>query len=242
MALVTSLERNTKERQSVHRPTRCLYSIVEGPAGERYLQLDTVGSEDREIPDKVSQSIQFDRQAAGQLLQIIQRTFPDLAGADNPSSPAKATVDEGEDEGIEGRILFRLHRLKERNPRLVRRKKRAALTATGRLLCEVCDFDFAVVYGPLGEGFAECHHRVPLSELDGEAPTRLIDLAIVCANCHRMLHRRPTHTVEQLRVIVQSRRIVGAKADSGDKGEIQKSQSKAEPPHGPKEEYHAADR
>jgi hypothetical protein len=80
MALVTSLTPNTKERQSVHGPTRCLYAVVEGSNGERYLQLDTVGSEDRAIPDKVSQSIQFDRQAAGQLLQLLLSTFPDLAG------------------------------------------------------------------------------------------------------------------------------------------------------------------
>ena len=57
MALVTNLEESTKDRQSVHRPTRCLYAIVEGTSGERYLQLDTFGSEDREIPEKVSQSI-----------------------------------------------------------------------------------------------------------------------------------------------------------------------------------------
>jgi hypothetical protein len=78
MALVTSFEQNPKARQSVHNPTRCLYAIVQGASGERYLQLDTVGSETREIPNKVSQSIQFDRQAASDLLQILHRTFPDL--------------------------------------------------------------------------------------------------------------------------------------------------------------------
>jgi hypothetical protein len=78
MALVTSLEPTQKERTTVHRPTRCLYAVVEGDAGERYLQLDTLGSEDRQFADKVSQSIQFDRQAAEQLLQLIRQTFPDL--------------------------------------------------------------------------------------------------------------------------------------------------------------------
>jgi len=207
MALVSSLEPNTKERQSVHRPTRCLYAIVDGPGGERFLQLDTVGSEDREIPDKVSQSIQFDRQAAGQLLQLLQRTFPGLVTTAGSSSVREGTAADAEEEGVEGRVLFKLHRLKERNRRLVRQKKRAVLAGTGLLLCEVCKFDFAAVYGPLGDGFVECHHRVPLASLDGTAPTRLADLAIVCANCHRMLHRRPTHTVEQLRGIVHGRRV-----------------------------------
>ncbi len=79
MALVTSLEPSQKERQTVHRPTRCLYSIVEGVGGARYVQLDTVGSEERQFTDKVSQSIQFDRQAAAQLLRLFREAFPELA-------------------------------------------------------------------------------------------------------------------------------------------------------------------
>jgi hypothetical protein len=223
MALVTNLEASTKDRQSVHRPTRCLYTVFEAPGGERYLQLDTVGSEDREIPDKVSQSIQFDRQAAGQLLQLIERTFPDLVGGRSSASSGGEDSAGAEDEEEEGRTLLRLHRLKERNPRLVRRKKQAVLAATGRLICEVCAFDFAAVYGFLGDGFAECHHRTPLAELPGVVRTRLTDLAIVCANCHRMLHRRPAHAVEQLRAVIQSRRELGAvlnQAVAADRGPI----------------------
>jgi hypothetical protein len=111
----------------------------------------------------------------------------------------------------EGRDRLRLHRKKERNPRAAKRKKELVLAATGKLLCEVCDFDFADFYGPLGEGFAEGHHRVPLSTLTEEYRLRLSDLAVVCANCHRMLHRRPNHgaelyLVEDLRRIVQARR------------------------------------
>lgn len=119
MALVSSLEPNNKERQSVHRRTRCLYAIVDGPGGERFLQLDTVGSEDREIPDKVSQSIQFDRQAAGQLLLLLQRTFPGLVTTTDTSSVEETAATDPEDEGVEGRMLFKLHRLRERNRRLV---------------------------------------------------------------------------------------------------------------------------
>jgi hypothetical protein len=116
-------------------------------------------------------------------------------------------ADVGEPEVIEGRMLLKLHKIKERKPLIVRRKKRVVLAATGRLVCEVCDFDFAAVYGKLGEGFAECHHRVPLTKLDGDAPTRLTDLAIVCSNCHRILHRsRPMLSVEDLRAIVAGRR------------------------------------
>lgn len=107
------------------------------------------------------------------------------------------------EEFPEGRILTRLHKMRERNSTVVKRKKQAVLSTTGTLACEVCNFDFARVYGELGIGFAECHHTVPISELEYERKTRPDDLAIVCANCHRMLHRaRPTLTVEQLRKII----------------------------------------
>jgi predicted HNH restriction endonuclease len=205
MALVTTLEPSSKDRQSVHRPTRCLYSIVEVSPGERFLQLDTFGSDDREIPEKVSQSIQFDRQAAGQLLQLLKQTFPNLGGVELAHQEKRNDSDE--EEEVEGRTLLRLHMFRERNPRLVKRKKKSVLETTGSLECEVCGFDFRMVYGKLGEGFAECHHRTPLSELAGAILTRLVDLAIVCSNCHRMLHRQRAQTVEQLREIVMSQRM-----------------------------------
>jgi 5-methylcytosine-specific restriction protein A len=62
-------------------------------------------------------------------------------------------------------------------------------------------------YGQLGEGFAECHHTCPLAELPGERATRLAGSAVVCANCHRMLHRgRRRATVEELRLLIQENR------------------------------------
>jgi hypothetical protein len=77
MALISSIEVVPKERQQVHRPTRCHASIVESD-GKKYVQLDTYGSSDREFTDKVSQSIQFDEAAAAQLLELIRTTFPNL--------------------------------------------------------------------------------------------------------------------------------------------------------------------
>jgi 5-methylcytosine-specific restriction protein A len=76
---------------------------------------------------------------------------------------------EAEEEDVadapEGRVLTRVHRVRERSPRLVARKKAAALAANGRLACEGCGFDFAARYGERGEGFMECHHTVPLRDL-----------------------------------------------------------------------------
>jgi len=107
----------------------------------------------------------------------------------------------------EGRILTRVHYSRERSARAVREKKRHVQGRTGRLCCEACEFDFAVMYGTLGEGFAECHHRTPLAALSPDSKTQLSDLAIVCANCHRILHKsRPTMmSVEELRALLEAR-------------------------------------
>lgn len=122
-----------------------------------------------------------------------------------PPSSFEEEAAEKEEEFDEGAVLTKLHKLRERNPQAAKRKKRKVLEEMGRLACEVCDFDFAQFYGELGEGFAECHHRLPLSDLPGQKTTRLADLAIVCANCHRMLHRRrPWCTVEELSKLLSS--------------------------------------
>lgn len=95
---------------------------------------------------------------------------------------------EGEEAALEGRLLHRLHCLRERDPRLVAAKKRSVLAATGALACEVCGFDFEAAYGDVGRGFIECHHVVPLAALPHERLVRISDLALVCANCHRVIH------------------------------------------------------
>ena len=117
-----------------------------------------------------------------------------------PPSDLEELAAEADEEFPEGRLLTRIHKRRERSPAATRRKKNAVMDATGTLTCEVCGFDFSIKYGELGRGFAECHHRRPLSDLQRSRSTRLADLAIVCANCHRMLHRaRPWTTVEELR-------------------------------------------
>ncbi|MCE7057976.1 HNH endonuclease [Algoriphagus sp. AGSA1] len=89
----------------------------------------------------------------------------------------------------EGKVLYKLHKYKERDTKLVLAKKTQHLKKYGALDCESCDFNFQVKYGDLGKGFIECHHQTPLYQYDGIQETRLDDLALVCSNCHRMLHR-----------------------------------------------------
>jgi 5-methylcytosine-specific restriction protein A len=114
--------------------------------------------------------------------------------------------DEGELSGLEeadeGRILSLLHLRRERSPKLAQAKKARVLHTTGKLACEVCMFEFKAVYGDRGAGFIECHHLKPLASLPGIKTIRLVDLALLCANCHRMVHvRRPWLDLKALRAI-----------------------------------------
>jgi hypothetical protein len=80
------------------------------------------------------------------------------------------------------------HLKRERNRAIVEAKKDAVLSSTGRLSCEVCGFDFSATYGSLGERFCEVHHLIPLSTSDEPVTTTLADLAVICSNCHRIIH------------------------------------------------------
>lgn len=56
--------------------------------------------------------------------------------------------------------------------------------------CMACGFDFGQFYGPWGNGFAEVHHLVPFQQDSQKRQTEpRWDLIVLCANCHRMVHR-----------------------------------------------------
>lgn len=94
-----------------------------------------------------------------------------------------------EDKVEEGTILYKLHKVRERSPKIIKQKKQDVLKRNGKLLCEVCGFDFYDSYGEIGKGFIECHHKTPLANIIASTQTSLKDLALVCSNCHRMLHK-----------------------------------------------------
>jgi predicted HNH restriction endonuclease len=92
-------------------------------------------------------------------------------------------------EGKQSRI-YTVHRKRERD---LRDAKFALAKASngGRLECEVpgCGFDFHKVYGAVGVDYAHVHHLTPLSRLRGATRMTVEDVAVVCANCHDMIHR-----------------------------------------------------
>ncbi|MGY0236015.1 HNH endonuclease [Longispora urticae] len=108
----------------------------------------------------------------------------------------------------EGRLLLRQHLRRERDPKLKRSKIADAKRRGQAITCEVCDFDFHRTYGVHGKDYIECHHRTPLF-VTGQTTARLADLALICSNCHRMIHRRANAwlTIEQLSELVSQHRL-----------------------------------
>lgn len=126
------------------------------------------------------------------------KAIRDAVGSADEAKIAKLP-EAGEYVGEEGGVIMRLHKRYERDGKLVRRKIAEAVTQ-GSLKCEVCEFDFEAAYGELGAGYIEVHHLKPVNQLGKGGKTRLSDLALLCANCHRMAHRkREPLTLDELR-------------------------------------------
>ncbi|PEN40858.1 restriction endonuclease [Bacillus toyonensis] len=120
--------------------------------------------------------------------------------------PTEENVDITEDDmGFEeGKKKLKQHIVRERNPQVIKLAKQRFKEEHGRLFCEVCDFDFFEKYGELGEDFIEGHHTIPVSELEEKQKTKVEDIALVCSNCHKMLHRkRPWLSKEELKKLIQ---------------------------------------
>lgn len=122
-------------------------------------------------------------------------------------SPKKPDVDIDfiDDESYaEGAIKRRLHHQHERNRMVVSKAKNLAWKRNPVLPCDVCGFSFSEVYGKRGEKFIEAHHRQPVAELEPGSRTRVKDISLLCANCHRIIHRGShTLTIDELHQLLQ---------------------------------------
>ena len=177
------------------------WDVARAAAGEmtNYVQisLDVVLDPDKQAPMDWHTSDSAHLNNALKYLQGSGKSIPDQAAEELEGFWAQHVGTEPyigrlaeEPEGREGAITWRMvkHRSRERS---LRRAKISAAMQQGPLRCEVpgCGFDFALKYGDIGRGFAHVHHLKPLATLNGEQSVTLGDLAIVCANCHAMVHQ-----------------------------------------------------
>ena len=101
---------------------------------------------------------------------------------------AEKLGDEEEEETFqEGRVLTDIHRRRERSRR-IRKKVLENRIARGKLVCEICGLSGMELDADMRDALFECHHVVPLGAAV-EVNTKLEDMALLCANCHRLLHR-----------------------------------------------------
>jgi 5-methylcytosine-specific restriction protein A len=115
---------------------------------------------------------------------------------------ASASTEDGEQDNqgtVEGTPILRLHRTYERDPR----NRAKAIVYHGNR-CFGCGFSFDDVYtSEHANGYVEIHLIQPLA-----AGPRLVDpyldLIPLCANCHRMVHRRAHDwlSLDQLRQLL----------------------------------------
>ena len=134
-------------------------------------------------------------------LRQVAQTIRSFVASDVPLVAA----DLGDDTELapEGQLFTRIHRTYERKPQN-RKKKLAAFRREngGRIFCECCGFDFEQTYGAHGSGFIEVHHETPVSSLRPGQSVKLGDFRLLCANCHRMVHRQqPWLTPAQLSAV-----------------------------------------
>ena len=123
------------------------------------------------------------------------------------AAPAEeANPDEEDIEFYEGRLLTRAHLRRERNRRLRvellrRRREKDAV------VCDLCGQRHLDVAPEFREIAFEGHHVTPIA-VAGYGPTRLSDVALLCATCHRLIHRviakrRRWLTISEARALIR---------------------------------------
>jgi len=103
-----------------------------------------------------------------------------------PSTQMDITDDEERYKGTEDLKKYRQHKRLERNRSLAEKAKKSL-----GYRCKVCDINFEEQYGEVGKNFIEAHHLTPISKLEGDKIQLDVrkDFTVLCANCHRMIHR-----------------------------------------------------
>jgi 5-methylcytosine-specific restriction enzyme A len=98
-----------------------------------------------------------------------------------------AMSDEDQEEFFEGRVLTLMHKRRERHYGL-RKALLDSRRKTGPFACDLCGIGPVIDDPELSDAQFEAHHLIPLAAAV-ERKTHLRDMALVCANCHRLIHR-----------------------------------------------------
>ena len=71
---IETIKRINKDRNFLHAKVFTTYTTFE-QNGKKYFQIDTYGRADREMPEKISQSLQLDEDSARVLVNLLVKEF-----------------------------------------------------------------------------------------------------------------------------------------------------------------------
>jgi len=95
-----------------------------------------------------------------------------------------------DEEFPEGRLLTAVHKRRERHPGLRLKLVRKRASSPAGLICDACGDGPKTRDVHLQDAGFEAHHLVPLATASPVGTsTKLNDLALLCATCHRLIHR-----------------------------------------------------
>jgi len=101
-------------------------------------------------------------------------------------------------EAEEGEQYKAERKFRERNRALIEIKKE-----NSEYICEVCGMIFEKNYGKIGKKYIIAHHLIAIGGRKKSAKTTLADIALVCSNCHDMLHKKkPPYKIDELKRIL----------------------------------------
>ena len=122
--------------------------------------------------------LKLNKERMGKIREMESKTRKEIKGIE---------VEEG--KRYESEVIFR-----SRNRALVEAKK-----INSDYRCEVCGMMFKEVYGKIGNEYIIAHHKNTIGNIEKTATTTLDDIALVCANCHAMLHtKNPPLSLDEL--------------------------------------------
>lgn len=112
----------------------------------------------------------------------------------------------------EGYTKFSQVKTKIRSRKLVEIAKEH-YSVQGKIYCSACNFNFENHYGERGRGFIEIHHLTPIfayeNEFEQNLNAALSNVAPVCSNCHRMIHRNNDEllSIPSLKALIQANEV-----------------------------------
>lgn len=162
------------------------------------------------------ESIHYKSDLAGEIQKNFSSNGEDIYILFNPNKPNEFIIEKSYQQNLqqkllkedfevqEGEITEETRKVIKRCNVIIKKAKEKFIQEHGSLYCEVCGFDFSKIYGELGKNFIEGHHKNPLCERNGQGKTKVADIALVCSNCHRMLHRMNNISVDILKNIIKN--------------------------------------